>query len=162
MYALRDVEIQAPTCRSCFLICARVVAPLLLCLPRQAMLNRFWKAKADEAAGPVTKRPYLSSECDSLPECEKWRAQIIREIGRKVAEIQNGARTSTIRIPIFTAHASTANYHLYIFFFSFSFSAFSAVFLSFFSFSLSFLFLDRYAGRAQDSRLERRDQQAHA
>ena len=57
----------------------------------QAMLNRFWKAKADDAAGPTAKRPYLSSECDSLPDCEHWRAQIIREISRKVAEIQNGA-----------------------------------------------------------------------
>lgn len=56
----------------------------------QAMLNRFLKAKEDEAKGPVKKRPYLASECEDLGECEKWRGQIIREIGRKVAEIQNG------------------------------------------------------------------------
>ena len=90
-------------------VCCRVARPVLLwrcyrvwlthLAPRwsglytwsQAMLNRFWKAKEDEAKAPVAKRPYLSSECSDLPECEKWRGQIIREIGRKVAEIQNGA-----------------------------------------------------------------------
>ena len=55
------------------------------------MLNRFWKAKADEGKAPVTKRPHLASECQDLAEAERWRGQIIREIGRKVAEVQNGA-----------------------------------------------------------------------
>lgn len=36
------------------------------------------------------RRPYLSSECDDLPKAEKWRRQIIGEISRKVAQIQNG------------------------------------------------------------------------
>lgn len=35
------------------------------------------------------RRPYLASECKSLYACEKWRNQIIREIAKKVAQIQN-------------------------------------------------------------------------
>jgi len=35
------------------------------------------------------KRPALATECNSLHDCEKWRAQIIREIAKKVQEIQN-------------------------------------------------------------------------
>jgi len=35
------------------------------------------------------RRPYISSECDDLKECEKWRLEIIREISRKVTQIQN-------------------------------------------------------------------------
>jgi len=35
------------------------------------------------------RRPYLASECKSLYACEKWRMQIIREIAKKVAQIQN-------------------------------------------------------------------------
>lgn len=35
------------------------------------------------------RRPYLASECKSLYGCEKWRMQIIREIAKKVAQIQN-------------------------------------------------------------------------
>lgn len=36
------------------------------------------------------RRPFLASECTELPKAEKWRMQIIREIARKVAQIQNG------------------------------------------------------------------------
>ena len=40
--------------------------------------------------GEVKKRrPYLASECDDLKECEKWRLEIIREISRKVTQVQN-------------------------------------------------------------------------
>ena len=35
------------------------------------------------------KRPYLATECNSLQESEKWRHQIIKEIARKVSQIQN-------------------------------------------------------------------------
>ena len=38
-----------------------------------------------------SRRPYLASECKSLPEAEKWRREILREVTKKVAEIQNGA-----------------------------------------------------------------------
>ncbi|ETI51861.1 hypothetical protein F441_04872 [Phytophthora nicotianae CJ01A1] len=38
-----------------------------------------------------SRRPYLASQCDNLKEAERWRRQIIREISKKVADIQNGA-----------------------------------------------------------------------
>jgi hypothetical protein len=31
-----------------------------------------------------------TTECDDLHKCEKWRRQIIGEVSRKVAQIQNG------------------------------------------------------------------------
>jgi pre-mRNA-splicing factor ISY1 len=40
------------------------------------------------------RRPYLASECLDLPKAEKWRMQIIREIAKKVAQIQNGTLSS--------------------------------------------------------------------
>lgn len=55
----------------------------------QAMLNRFLAGKAEEARGPNQKRPYLATECHDLNEADRWRQQILREIGRKVMEIQN-------------------------------------------------------------------------
>ncbi|KAL2931731.1 Pre-mRNA-splicing factor ISY1-like protein [Bienertia sinuspersici] len=45
--------------------------------------------KQDEKKKPKDRRPYLASECRDLAEADKWRQQIMREIGRKVAEIQN-------------------------------------------------------------------------
>ena len=36
-----------------------------------------------------TKRPYLATECDNLPEAEKWRRQVIRDISKRVAQVQN-------------------------------------------------------------------------
>ncbi|EDV25919.1 uncharacterized protein TRIADDRAFT_23391 [Trichoplax adhaerens] len=35
------------------------------------------------------RRPFLASDCDDLPAAEKWRREIIREIAKKVAQIQN-------------------------------------------------------------------------
>lgn len=55
----------------------------------QSILNRFLQAKKDEKAGPKQKRPYLASECHDLNEADKWRQQILRQIGKKVMEIQN-------------------------------------------------------------------------
>lgn len=55
----------------------------------QSMLNRFITMKQDEKKKPKERRPYLASECRDLAEADKWRQQIMREIGRKVAEIQN-------------------------------------------------------------------------
>ncbi|KAL2553635.1 Isy1-like splicing [Forsythia ovata] len=54
----------------------------------QSMLNRFITMK-EEKKKPKERRPYLASECRDLAEADKWRQQIMREIGRKVAEIQN-------------------------------------------------------------------------
>ncbi|RDX83041.1 Pre-mRNA-splicing factor ISY1-like protein, partial [Mucuna pruriens] len=55
----------------------------------QSMLNRFITMKAEEKKKPKERRPFLASECRDLSEADKWRQQIMREIGRKVAEIQN-------------------------------------------------------------------------
>ena len=41
-------------------------------------------------AGKNERRPYLASECSDVSKCEKWRIEIIREIAKKVAQIQNG------------------------------------------------------------------------
>jgi len=58
----------------------------------QTMLARFMRYKDYErSGGPATRRPHLAEECDNLTEANKWRAQIIREIKRGVAEIQNAS-----------------------------------------------------------------------
>lgn len=55
----------------------------------QSMMNRYLKGKQDEQAGPKKLRPFLASECSDLQEADRWHHQIIREISRKVYEIQN-------------------------------------------------------------------------
>ncbi|KAL2090712.1 hypothetical protein ACEWY4_012975 [Coilia grayii] len=51
-------------------------------------LARFRQAQLEE--GKVKeRRPFLASECNELPKAEKWRRQIISEISKKVAQIQN-------------------------------------------------------------------------
>ena len=49
-----------------------------------------WRAAKEAETGDKDRRPYLASECNDLPKCEKWRLEIIREISKKVAQIQNG------------------------------------------------------------------------
>ncbi len=53
------------------------------------MLNRYLAGKQADARGPKQKRPYLASECTDLVEADKWRQQILRDVGKKVMEIQN-------------------------------------------------------------------------
>lgn len=55
----------------------------------QAMLNRFVTAKKDANREDKSQRPYLSTECRSVPDCEMYRNQIIKEISKKVSLIQN-------------------------------------------------------------------------
>uniref|UniRef100_A0A1J3H664 Pre-mRNA-splicing factor ISY1-like protein n=1 Tax=Noccaea caerulescens TaxID=107243 RepID=A0A1J3H664_NOCCA len=55
----------------------------------QSMLNRFVTMKETEKKKPKERRPYLASECRDLAEADRWRQQILREIGHKVQEIQN-------------------------------------------------------------------------
>ncbi|OMO86738.1 Isy1-like splicing [Corchorus capsularis] len=52
-------------------------------------LNRFVAQKAAEKKKPKERRPYLASQCRNLAEADKWRNQIMTEIGRKVTDIQN-------------------------------------------------------------------------
>jgi len=55
-----------------------------------AILSRWTTMMNNEDKPEVpTRRPFLATECDSLKESEKWRHQIIREISKKVAQIQN-------------------------------------------------------------------------
>lgn len=51
-------------------------------------LARFRKMKMEENK-IVMRRPYLATSCNTVRRCEKWRRQIIGEISRKVAQIQN-------------------------------------------------------------------------
>ncbi|KAK8947605.1 hypothetical protein KSP40_PGU013779 [Platanthera guangdongensis] len=55
----------------------------------QSMLNRFITMKNEEKRKPKERRPYLASECRDLADADRWRSEILREIGVKVAEIQN-------------------------------------------------------------------------
>jgi len=56
-----------------------------------SMLNRWLAYKQEEGVRPRTtgKRPTMTSSVKTVQECEKWRMQMLREIGRKVQEIQN-------------------------------------------------------------------------
>ncbi|DBA05066.1 TPA: hypothetical protein N0F65_000754 [Lagenidium giganteum] len=55
----------------------------------QSLLNRWTSMKQDFADTFKNRRPYLASQCDNLKEAEHWRRQIIREISKKVSDIQN-------------------------------------------------------------------------
>lgn len=55
-----------------------------------AILSRWTTMMNNEDKPEVpTRRPFLATECNNLKEAEKWRHQIIREISKKVAQIQN-------------------------------------------------------------------------
>lgn len=53
-------------------------------------MARWRAAQVKEHGGKDERRPYLATECTDLKAAEKWRVQIIREISKKVAQIQNG------------------------------------------------------------------------
>ena len=58
------------------------------------LMNRWTTMKENMAKGDAGKdqrRPYLASECKSLPDAEKWRREILRDTTKKISEIQNGA-----------------------------------------------------------------------
>ncbi|XP_040575383.1 pre-mRNA-splicing factor ISY1 homolog [Lepeophtheirus salmonis] len=56
-------------------------------------LARWRNAKLAEEGSDLAKkndrRPYLASHCHDLKDAERWRIQVIREISRKVSQIQN-------------------------------------------------------------------------
>ncbi|RYO81240.1 hypothetical protein DL766_005331 [Monosporascus sp. MC13-8B] len=60
----------------------------------QSMLFRFREAQAADLgiidAGRA-RRPKMITEVDSIPSCEKWRGQVLKEISRKVSKIQDPA-----------------------------------------------------------------------
>ena len=55
----------------------------------QAMLNRWWRMKKTLNQKTQDDRPPMVSNTNSISECEKWRSDLVREIGDKVSEIQN-------------------------------------------------------------------------
>jgi len=56
------------------------------------MLNRWWSMKTGDGGKPKERRrPYLASNCHNVVACERWRMQILREVGKKVTEIQNAS-----------------------------------------------------------------------
>lgn len=59
-------------------------------LLNRTTLARWRAAQVKEHGGKEERRPYLATECTDLKAAEKWRVQIIREISKKVAQIQNG------------------------------------------------------------------------
>ncbi|KAJ7454173.1 Isy1-like splicing factor [Mycena latifolia] len=62
----------------------------------QSMLYRFREAQAGELGLGTRsdRRPRMASACKSLRDCERWRGELLREISRKVAKIQDGAGLS--------------------------------------------------------------------
>lgn len=60
----------------------------------QSMLFRFREAQAADLGiidAGRTRRPKLITEQDSIPACEKWRGQVLKEVSRKVSKIQDPA-----------------------------------------------------------------------
>ena len=55
----------------------------------QNVLNRLLAARTADDRPQRARRPRLASECDDVTEADRWRATIMREIGRKVMDIQN-------------------------------------------------------------------------
>ncbi|KAJ6535602.1 Isy1-like splicing family-domain-containing protein [Mycena capillaripes] len=55
------------------------------------MLYRFREAQQAELGlgSRGDRRPRMASACKSLRECERWRGELLREISRKVAKIQD-------------------------------------------------------------------------
>lgn len=55
------------------------------------MLSRYLRTKkdGDERGGSGERRPYLATLCDDVDDAEKWRSQVLRDIRRRVADIQN-------------------------------------------------------------------------
>lgn len=60
----------------------------------QSMLFRFREAQAADLGiidAGRTRRPRAITEQDSIPSCEKWRGQVLKDISRKVSRIQEPA-----------------------------------------------------------------------
>merc|ERR1719494_483267 len=53
-----------------------------------AILSRWTTMMNNEDKEP-TRRPFLATECSDLREAERWRRQVIKEVSKKVAQIQN-------------------------------------------------------------------------
>mmetsp|Transcript_36036 Transcript_36036/g.36719 ORF Transcript_36036/g.36719 Transcript_36036/m.36719 type:complete len:305 (-) Transcript_36036:150-1064(-) len=54
-----------------------------------SLFNKWTSFKKDFHADVTKRRPLLASECQSLPDAEKWRREIVREFTKKISAIQN-------------------------------------------------------------------------
>ena len=64
------------------------------------MLYRFREQQAAERGlinTGSTGRPKVIAQVDSIPVCEKWRGQVIRQISRAVTKIQDRSLSRTCR-----------------------------------------------------------------
>jgi len=54
-------------------------------------LARWRQAQLKEQRGfdPDERRPHIVTECTDLKKCEKWRIKVIKEVAKKVSQIQN-------------------------------------------------------------------------
>jgi len=58
----------------------------------QSMLNRWLELKKGEAAPErLARRPGMTTDCNDLTSAERWRGQVLRELGKRVNEIQNSS-----------------------------------------------------------------------
>mmetsp|Transcript_21954 Transcript_21954/g.50595 ORF Transcript_21954/g.50595 Transcript_21954/m.50595 type:complete len:280 (+) Transcript_21954:67-906(+) len=54
------------------------------------LLNKWVTMKKEfNSGGPAERRPYMTKDCDDLGQAEKWRGDVIREMSKKINEIQN-------------------------------------------------------------------------
>ena len=56
----------------------------------QSMLNRYLQMMSSERDISKEKRPTMTSSVNDIPKAEYWRMQVIREISKRVSDIQNG------------------------------------------------------------------------
>ena len=54
------------------------------------LFNKWQTFKRDYHAEGQNRRPLVSAECQSLPEAEKFRREIVQNISKKISAIQNG------------------------------------------------------------------------
>lgn len=86
----------------------------------RTLAKQVLKAKQDEERGPKLRRPHLASECHDLNEADKWRSQILREVGKKVMEIQNsglGEHRCVVQL-FYLVHSSAATRAIFIWWWS--------------------------------------------
>lgn len=53
------------------------------------MFNKWTTFKSDFHKVATNKRPLVAAECDNLGDAEKWRRELVRDITKKIALIQN-------------------------------------------------------------------------
>lgn len=55
------------------------------------LFNKWTTFKREFHSVGANRRPLVASECDSLGDAEKWRRDLIRDITKKIALIQNAS-----------------------------------------------------------------------